>query len=218
MKFFEKLVWILTAVVMALLVLVMVYWKPSPIPDEAIKVQKLQPKAATPAGGRSDFSAVRGSGTSGRSSGGTGRSGRSGSTNTAAASPKLPYKTIRSKNPKYSGWKLNREFREKYGDNYREVYDALQQVEAVVMEKPDGSKAIKIVSIDKSSIINRLHFEVGDEIYAVNGRDFKDFEGSTGDLWNYGKGLYDDLRDKTEFQVEIERNGAPTVLYFQVPK
>lgn len=217
MRFFEKLIWILTGVVMALLVLVMVYWKPSPIPDTAIKIEKLAPEPAKPDAGR-NAPAVRGSGSGGRTSGGTGRSGRSGSGVSAPAAPKLPFPTVRGKNPKYSGWSLSREFRDKYGDNYREVYDALQQAEAVLVEKPDGSKAIRIVSIDENSIIKRLHFEVGDEIYAVNGRDFKDFEGSSGDWWSYGKGIYNDLRTETNFQVEIERNGAPTILHFQVPK
>jgi hypothetical protein len=218
LRFFEKLVWILTAVVMALLVLVMVYWKPSPIPTSAIRTEKLSPEKTTPDSGRRDFSTVRGSGSGRHSSGSTGRSSRSRTAKPASSAIKLPYPTVRSKNPKYSGWKLNREFRDKYGDNYREVYDALQQAEAVVVEKPDGSKAIRIVSIDKNSIINKLHFEVGDEIFAVNGRDFKDFEGSTGDLYSYGKGFYDDLKTETEFQIEIERGGIPTVLYFRVPK
>jgi hypothetical protein len=218
LRFFEKLIWILTAAVMALLVLVMVYWKPSPIPDTAIKIERLAPEPKKPEPGR-DASTARSSGSGGRSPGGTGRSSRSGGGTAApAAAPKLPFRTVRAENPKYSGWRLSPEFREKYGDNYREVYDALQQADAVLVEKPDGSKAIKIVSIDENSIIRRLHFEVGDEIYAVNGRDFKDFEGSSGDWWSYGKGIYNDLRTETDFQVEIERGGVPTILHFQVPK
>jgi C-terminal processing protease CtpA/Prc len=112
---------------------------------------------------------------------------------------------------------VNRELRLKYGDNYREVWDALQQAEAQLIEKPDGRKVIKIISIEKGSIIDRLHFAVGDEIYKVNNLDFSDFEGSTGDAYNRGKELHQQLRNETEFQIEIERKGIPTVMRFTVP-
>jgi C-terminal processing protease CtpA/Prc len=77
---------------------------------------------------------------------------------------------------------------------------------------------VKIVSIPSDSIIQKLGFRVGDEISVVNGLDFNDFEGSVGDMYSRGKEWYDQLREETEFQVELEREGVPMVLHYHIPK
>lgn len=216
MRFLEKIIWALAVLMMAATVLVMVFWKPSPIPDAAIPIKEISAKP------KSDKKRFDGLATSGRSGSG-GRSGSSGTPSAGstepvkAAAPKLPFKPKAAKyEPK--AFSVDRKFREKYGENYREVWEALQQAEAEFVTRPDGMKVARIVSIQPNSIVAKLGFAVGDEIYAVNGRDFTEFKGSMGDMYNEGKRLYDGLRNETEFQIELDRDGVSMVFTYHIPK
>jgi len=216
MKLLEKLIWVAGALIVALLVIIMVYWKPSPIPTGAIEFEETT-TASAPANKTSDFSAPsnKSSGRSGAPSRIAKSSGKGSSV--ASASEKLKY-PVKAKNPQIKSFKGPREFREKYGNNYREVWEAMQKAEAELIEKPDGSKLVKIISIEPGSVIDKLMFEVGDEIYSVNGRNFSEFKGSVGELYNLGKDWHGQLRNETEFQIELNRNGTPVVLNYHIPK
>ena len=217
MRLLEKLVWALGALVIAALVLVMVFWKPSPIPTTAIPVERVSSKSRTGRKSLNNRFSVPESATAGKSaSGGSGSTSRSTGKGTGRSAYKYPVKAAKFKPEDY---KVGHEFREKYGSNFREVWEALQTAEAEFVLRPDGTKVARIVSIEKDSIIERLGFAVGDEIYAVNGRNFSEFdESSMKNMYNEGSKLYDQLKEETEFQIELERAGSPMVLTYYIPK
>jgi hypothetical protein len=216
MGILEKVVWALTGLTVTALILLMVLWKPSPIPTGAISVEEDTAAMESKSGGL-DFSAgEKGSGSGGSRTG----SRRTGGSRQASkkTKPKTPF-PVKAKNYKYKPYKVNREFREKYGNSYRDVWDAMQKAEAQFITKPDGRKIVKIISIEKGSVIEKLQFRVGDEISHVNGRDFSEFdESSVSELYKRGNEVYDQLKSETEFQIELERGGVPTVMRFTVPK
>ena len=216
MKLLEKLAWILTALAVAVLVLVMIYLKPSPIPTgKAGRFVEVSNTPESQASSRYDFGAGKGGNSSGL--GGSRRSGgRSQPGKTAPAPKKLKYPT-KARNPQIKSFKGQPEFRQKY-ENYRECWDALQQAEAQFIMKPDGSKVVRIISIAENSIIEKLSFAVGDEICSVNGRDFSQFEGSMGDMYQLGSEWHSQLKEETDFQIELIRDGRPMVMTYHIPK
>ena len=218
MKFLEKLAWVFSALAIAALVLVMIYWKPSPIPTgKAGRFVETSSSTPEPKSSKYNFGASKGGSSSKgslgrpRGSGGTSRPGK-----TATKPKKLKY-PVKAKNPKIKNFEGPPEFRQKY-ENYRECWDALQQAEAQFIIRPDGSKVVKIISIEKGSIIKNLKFEVGDEIYSVNGRDFSEFEGDMGDMYNLGSEWHNQLKEETDFQIELNRGGIPMVMTYHIPK
>jgi membrane-associated protease RseP (regulator of RpoE activity) len=216
-RLLEKLAWALTALTVTGLILLMVLWKPSPIPTAAIVVTA-DTSAMGTGGGTFNLSASEKGSTGKGTSGGSRRTGGTGSTKTASAPPKLRW-PVKAKKYKLEPYRVSREFRQKYGSSYRDVWDALQKAEAEFIQKPDGSKVVRIISIEKNSIIAKLKFRVGDEIYAVNGRDFSDFdEASPSVLFKRGNEIYEQLKGETEFQIELERDRMPLVLRYTVPK
>ncbi len=218
MKFLEKLAWILTALAITALVLVMIYWKPSPIPTgKAGRFVETQPSTPEPESSRYNFGAEKEGSSARRSPGharGTGGTAKPGKT---ASKPKKLKYPVKAKNPQVKSYEGPPEFRQKY-ENYRECWEALQQAEAQFIIKPDGTKVVKIISIEKGSIITSLKFEVGDEICSVNGRDFSEFEGDMGDMYKLGSEWHAQLREDADFQIELNRGGIPMVLTYHIPK
>ena len=217
MKFLEKLVWILSGVIIAALLLLLIKWQPSPVPTDAIAIKEVGSKPASRRSGSPRSAPGGGRGSSGRSSTSDSSGPSTARPEGGSASANLPY-TPRAKNYSQKDFEVGPEFREKYGDNYREVWEALQPAEAELITRADGSKVVKIVSIPNDSIIQKLGFRIGDEISVVNDLDFSDFEGSVGDMYSRGQEMYDQLREETQFQVELERDGVPMILHYHIPK
>jgi membrane-associated protease RseP (regulator of RpoE activity) len=71
-----------------------------------------------------------------------------------------------------------------------------------------GANGVKIVSVDRGSIAQRMGIAPGDTIREVNGRALS----STEDM----SGVYEALKDATSFDVRILRRGRSKILRYEI--
>lgn len=215
MQFLEKVIWALTALVIAAFVLVVFYWKRSDIPEVAIDVELIDVKSSG-ARKKYDFSTSRNSKSGRASPGGSPEAGRGASPGATQGGIKLQFPPKR----KYTlePRRVTRNFREKYANSYRDAWEAAHRAESEVIKRPDGTAAVRLLSIDKGSMIERLGFNVGDEITMIQGHPIDEFLVSKSEAWELGKKLHAELREETDFEMVLDRKGATMVLYFHVPK
>jgi hypothetical protein len=106
-------------------------------------------------------------------------------------------------------------FRERY-PRYESVFDEMKNAESELAETPYGT-GVRLTSIAKGSIVEKVGFVPGDILIAINGRRLDSLTGSKIDVYKEGEGFYEELKGQELFEIEIFRNGQPTLLQYYIP-
>jgi C-terminal processing protease CtpA/Prc len=111
--------------------------------------------------------------------------------------------------------KIDPIFRECY-PRYASVFDEMKNAESELLETPYGT-GVKLTSIAKGSIVEKVGFVTGDVLIAINGKRLDSLAGSTIDIYKEGERFYEELKGQELFEIEIIRNGQPTLLRYYIP-
>lgn len=111
--------------------------------------------------------------------------------------------------------KIDPLFRERY-PRYNSVFDEMKNAESELSETSYGT-GIELTSIAKGSIIEKVGFVPGDILIAINGRRLDSLTGSKIDAYKEGERFYEELKGQELFEIEIIRNGQPTLLQYYIP-
>ncbi|MHC4663063.1 MAG: hypothetical protein ACYS8W_15490 [Planctomycetota bacterium] len=101
---------------------------------------------------------------------------------------------------------VDKRYRKKYS-NFQDLYQLALQAESEYALDANGLDIIRITRIEPGSIIEQLGFRKGDEIYSVNGYPAADEDEAFG--------LYEMLKSKDDFFVELVRNGRRMTMHFR---
>jgi hypothetical protein len=106
-------------------------------------------------------------------------------------------------------------FRERYSA-YGSVFDEMRNADGEWVETPYGT-GVKLTSIITGSMIEKTGFAPGDVIVAINGGTLEALAGSAADVYKEGERLFEGLKGQELFEIEIIRNGQPTLLRYYIP-
>jgi hypothetical protein len=201
----EKVVFVLAGITVCGVIVVMFVMRRSITHPAEIGVNKTKLQLRAPAGPQEKSSPAKRASTAKQPSATSGQSPERGVT----VVMQKPSPKILPSNAFVEDKKIDPLFRERYS-KYASIIEEVNNIERELVETPYGT-AVKLTSIVRGSIVDRIGFVPGDILVAINGR-------TLGALMDKeGERLYDELKDLEVFEVEIIRNGQPFLLRYQIP-
>ncbi|MFH1421864.1 MAG: PDZ domain-containing protein [Planctomycetota bacterium] len=111
--------------------------------------------------------------------------------------------------------KIDTSFRERYS-KYANVFEELKNAEGEIANTPYGT-GIRLTSVVRNSIIERIGFKHGDVLLSINGRTLDEFTEEPDDIYKEGEKLYEQLKGQELFEIEVIRDGQPSLLRYYLP-
>lgn len=202
----EKVVFVLAGVAMCAVVYLMVKWGPSVIHPAGIGIRSTELDMRAPSAPQEKSPPPRRTNPVKQPAATSAQSPEQGKTVVVQKpSPKIlpSYASVEDK-------EIEPSFRERYSKYASIAEEVTNNIGTESVETPYGP-AVKLTSIVRGSIVERIGFVPGDVVVGINGRTIGTLMAEDGER------LYDELKDLPVFEVEIIRNESPILLRFYIP-
>jgi type II secretory pathway component PulC len=207
----EKAVWVIGGITVCGVILLMVKMLPSIIHTAEIEVQPVNLKIERPGTQREKPGAGKKATPAVRPNASSAQSPEQAPTRVVGS----PSKKIMPSHAAAEDKKIDPIFRERYS-KYASIFEETKNAESEVVQTPYGT-GVRLISVVKGSIIEKVGFVPGDILVAINGRTLEPLTGSITDVYKDGERLYEELKGQELFEIEIIRNGQPVLLRYYIP-
>ncbi len=198
--FLEKVVWVITILVILANMALVLVWKRGAAPDRPDSIKKVAKTQSEIADILDKIPKKIYRGSSDRDAK---KNKWGGIVRTKSGTFKKDGKIIKFETP----IEVEKQLVDKYKDNFADLYDEISKSDANFTRDGNGSY-LDVTKVQRNSIVDGIGIKVGDKVRSVNDNEISSPK--------VAKELYDKLKNETTFLVEIERGGKTIYILYEI--